>query len=117
MGDRGRFLCARTVGEALILLRNRAGLLRDDVAKRAGVSSGRLSRYEGDQTAKPDAGVLRRIVSELAEACGHDPRAVWTEVGEVLDAQRERAEHRALGIAAEVLSDDDPRGGMGSEGS
>ncbi len=83
MGD---YLAARTTGEALSLLRERAGLTQQELADRSGVAHGTLSRYERDETDKPDATVLRKLVRVLAAACGHDPERLWQEFGELLDA-------------------------------
>jgi transcriptional regulator with XRE-family HTH domain len=81
-------LTAKTVGEALTLLRARADLNRDDLARDAEVATGTLSRYERDKTQKPDAQVLRRLVTHLAEATGADARMLWREIGDLMDRQQ-----------------------------
>lgn len=86
--NRGTLLRAHTIGEALLLLRHRAHLSRDELAKRSGVAAGTLSRYENDETQKPDAGVLRDIAGALAEALGVELADLWGELGTLLDQVR-----------------------------
>lgn len=73
-----------TLGEALRLLRHRAGLSRDDLAALASVSSGAVSNYENDVSA-PSAAALRRISGALASALGVAPAPLWHELGAVID--------------------------------
>jgi transcriptional regulator with XRE-family HTH domain len=81
-------LTPRTVGEALTLLRARADLNRDDLAREADVATGTLSRYERDKTRKPDMAVIRRLVNHLAEVTGDDARTLWREIGDLMDRQQ-----------------------------
>jgi transcriptional regulator with XRE-family HTH domain len=81
-------LTPRTVGEALTLLRARADLNRDDLAREADVATGTLSRYERDKTRKPDMAVVRRLVIHLAEVTGDDEGVLWREIGDLMDRQQ-----------------------------
>jgi transcriptional regulator with XRE-family HTH domain len=76
---------ARTVGEALVLLRHRAHMSRDQVAVSAQVATGTLSRYENDLTLKPDVIALRRIARTLAEQTGDTEEKVWHDIGALID--------------------------------
>lgn len=80
-------LAARTVGEALILLRHRARLSRDQVADMAEVAGGTLSRLEKD-VGQSSAGILREVVKVLAGATNADYEALWAEIGRLLDDYR-----------------------------
>jgi transcriptional regulator with XRE-family HTH domain len=93
-------LTPRTVGEGLTLLRARADLNRDDLARSADVATGTLSRYERDKTRKPDMAVVRRLVNHLAEATGDDARVLWREFGDLMDRQRASAAY----VGAQVKS-------------
>ena len=81
-----RGLGPNSVGEALRLLRHRARLTRDALAKQAGVSAGAISNYENDVSA-PAAATLRRLALILAIAVDTDPGELWEQLGEVLDRQ------------------------------
>lgn len=72
-----------TVGEGLRLLQSRAGMLRDDLARAAGISSGSLSNYLNDVSIPP-AGVLRTLSDILSEQLGLNPARVWGEFGKLL---------------------------------
>lgn len=78
-------LMARSIGEALTLLRHRAGIGRDTAAQEAHVGEGTLSRYEHDQTAKPDLAAIRRVTQVLVGYSGDDMAEVWLEIGSLLD--------------------------------
>ena len=57
-------------------------------------------RWTGnDSTERPDVGLLRRLVSRLAEACGDPVGDVWFELGAILDAAEpanETETHRSI---------------------
>lgn len=72
-------LKANTVGEGLVLLRGRAGLPRDELARLAEVSSATLGRYESDATRKLDLTVLYRLLVELGSLLETDPDTLWLE--------------------------------------
>lgn len=78
-------LLPRTLGEALLVLRHRAGLGRDVTAIEARVPAETLSRYEKDLTAKPDLAAIRRIFIVLSDHTGDDMGRLWQEVGGLLD--------------------------------
>jgi transcriptional regulator with XRE-family HTH domain len=89
----------RSLGEAIRLLQARAGLTRDELARRAGISTGAASNYLNDSTL-PSAGILRRIGTALATALHEDPDQLWLQLGEVLDGQITlRQEMREMGRA------------------
>lgn len=68
---------AETVGEALRLMRGRAGLTRDEVAARAGLATGTVSRYEGDVTVRPEVAAVRRMLDVMADELEADPDVLW----------------------------------------
>ena len=82
-GDRG--LNPETLGEAIRMLRHRAQLTRDALAKLAGVSAGAISNYENDVTA-PAAPALRRICEVLATNVDRSGRDLWDQFGRILEA-------------------------------
>jgi transcriptional regulator with XRE-family HTH domain len=69
---------ADSLGEALRLMRAKADLRRDVIASRAGIASGTYSRYERDDTARPDVYAVRRVVVAFATELGADPEVLWT---------------------------------------
>lgn len=66
-----------TTGQALVFLRIKAGLTRDEAADLADISTGTLSRYENDQTARLDMGAIARYVDVLADANQIDADLIW----------------------------------------
>lgn len=95
-------LAPRTLGEALTLLRSRAGMTRDQLAAESGVGAGTITRYERDETGRVDLAAVRRLCAVLAEHADQEPDAVWAALGELFDranAADVRAEVRATGRA------------------
>jgi transcriptional regulator with XRE-family HTH domain len=84
--QRERQLGPDSIGEALRLLRHRARLTRDALAKESGVSAGAISNYENDVSA-PSAATLRRLALVLAAALETDALELWQQLGDVLDRQ------------------------------
>ena len=76
-------LAPSTLGEALRLLRHRAHVSRDELARSAGISAGAVSNYEND-VSDPAASTLRRLCSALARPLSAVP-AIWEQLGAVLD--------------------------------
>jgi len=92
------------LGEAIRLLRERAGLKRDELAARLeGVSPGRLSDYESGKPQKYDIDALRVIVRALAESLVVDIEELWTEIMAIRD---EELRVREAEREAEVLGND-----------
>jgi transcriptional regulator with XRE-family HTH domain len=67
----------RTMGQALVFLRIKAGLTRDEACELSGITTGTLSRYENDRTGRIDMGAVARHSEALALANGFDPDDVW----------------------------------------
>jgi DNA-binding XRE family transcriptional regulator len=65
-------LTARTIGEALTLLRRRSGMKRDDLAKVVGRAPGTVWRLETDQGSNVNMQYLRDLVRELCSRTGDD---------------------------------------------
>ena len=74
----------QSIGEALRLLRHRARTSRDQLAAKAGVSTGAISNYENDVSVPP-APTLRRMCRVLAELLGQSPAELWDQIGTLLD--------------------------------
>lgn len=68
-----------STGEVLRTLRQRAGLSRDDLAEKAGMASGTLTRYEGNVPTQPNVVSVRAILRVLAEELGRDAEQVWAD--------------------------------------
>jgi transcriptional regulator with XRE-family HTH domain len=96
---------ARSVGEALTLLRHRAKLTRDQLADQADVAKGTLSRYENDLTLKPDVRTLRRIAHVLATATGDDDAQVWHDLGDLILRAETITRVRAVADVSAVRDD------------
>ena len=96
-----------TLGEALCLLRRRAGITRNDLAAAAGVSGGALSTYENDAS-MPSAAVLRRLSRALADCLEVDVTDLWGPFGLLLDSPRGSGSHRVEGhrLIAKLTSTD-----------
>ena len=74
-----------TLGEALRLLRHRGRMSRDELARRAGVSSGAISNYEND-ISMPAAPTLRRLVVVIGEETGQRRADLSEQLGALFDA-------------------------------
>lgn len=90
----------QSLGEALCLLRRRAGMNRNHLAAAAGLSSGALANYENDASA-PSAAALRRLTRMLAECLDCDVAELWEQFGTLLEgnprlAPREVAAHGVI---------------------
>jgi len=93
-------LSSQSVGEALTLLRARAGKTRDDIAHDADVATGTLSRYERDVTISPDPDALQRLIVVLAELTDTDPDLLWIEIGELIDRQQKSRRYTRARVRA-----------------
>ena len=82
---RPSYLDPQSLGEALRLLRHRAGCSRGDLAAVVGVSTGALSNYENDVSV-PSASALRRLTRVIAERLDCEVPALWEQLGGTLDA-------------------------------
>lgn len=71
---------ARTVPEALLLLRARSGLTQGDLAARANLNERTIGNYETGKTRHRREAELARIVSALADALSEDRDALWGEL-------------------------------------
>jgi transcriptional regulator with XRE-family HTH domain len=76
-------LRAQTLGEAIRLLMQRAGLTRDDLAAASGVSAGSMSRYLANSGVPPSR-VLHRIATALADQLGVASEAIWVAFASML---------------------------------
>lgn len=71
--------------ELLGTLRRRAGLSRDELARRTGkgpgprMATGTVTRYESGEVVQPDAERVRALLRVIAEELGHDPDKVWRD--------------------------------------
>ena len=72
-------LSARTLGEALTLLRRRSGMKREHLAKAAQVSPGALWGWESDRTT-PKIQHLRPVIQVLSSKTGDDFDRTWLGV-------------------------------------
>lgn len=81
----GGVLGPQTLGEALRLLRHRAKVGRDHLARLVDISAGAISNYEND-VSMPAASTLRRLVVALAGLLGCSPSELWDQMGQILDA-------------------------------
>lgn len=100
----------RTVGEAIRIIRQRAGVSRDALANGAGIAGGSLSRLEADQTARPSPAMIRAVMDALAEAMDVDPDDFWQQFEAFLiDRERERA-NRYLAAQVRALRGRRPKG-------
>ena len=76
-------LRAQTLGEAMRLLMQRAGMTRDDLAEASGVSAGSMSRYLANGGVPPSR-VLLRITTVLADRLEVGSDAVWVAFASML---------------------------------
>jgi transcriptional regulator with XRE-family HTH domain len=91
-----------SLGEALCLLRRRAGITRNALAAAAGLSGAALSTYENDASA-PSAAALRRLTRALADCLGCDVAELWGQLGGLLD---DHVRPRAFRAGAQGLVDE-----------
>ena len=68
------------------MLRHRARITRDDLARSAGASAGAISNYEND-VSTPLAPTLRRVTHALAPLLGVAPAELWEQFGQIMDGQ------------------------------
>jgi transcriptional regulator with XRE-family HTH domain len=87
-------LRAQTLGEAMRLLMQRAGMTRDDLAEASGVSAGSMSRYLANGGVPPSR-VLLRITKVLADRLDVASDAVWVAFASILDEEDAGAVIRA----------------------
>jgi transcriptional regulator with XRE-family HTH domain len=73
-----------SLGESLRLLRHRAKIGRDQLAKLVGVSTGAISNYEND-VSMPAASTLRRLSAAFGQLLGCPPAELWGQFGQILD--------------------------------
>jgi transcriptional regulator with XRE-family HTH domain len=92
----------QSLGEALCLLRRRAGVTRNALAAAAGMSGAALSTYENDASA-PSAPALRRLTRALADCLDCDVAKLWEQLGDLLDEHVRSRGHR---IGAQALVDE-----------
>ena len=92
----------QSLGEALCLLRRRAGATRNALAAAAGLSGGALSTYENDASV-PSAPALRRLTRALADCLEVDVAELWAAFGDLLD---DHAAPRRRRVGAGVLVDE-----------
>lgn len=93
----------RTFAEALRLLRQRAGLTRDELAEVSGIAGGTISNYETGKTRQPRAADLRRVSRALARALGEDPARISEELLSLLDRERDRDDVAVIDAAVAAL--------------
>ena len=74
-----------SLGEALRMLRHRSRVSRDELARRAGVSSGAISNYEND-ISMPAAPTLRRLAVVIADETGQPRAELWEQLGVLFDS-------------------------------
>jgi ketosteroid isomerase-like protein len=74
----------KTLGEAIRLLQDRAGINREQFARACGVSPASITNYLAGNTT-PQAAVLRRMSNELAQLLNVDPVHLWVELGGLVD--------------------------------
>lgn len=98
----------QSLGEALCLLRRRAGLTRSALAAAAGMSGAALATYENDASA-PSGVALRRLTRALADCLDCDVAQLWEQFGDLLDEHVRSRGHRigAQQLVTELSSDRD----------
>jgi len=74
----------KTLGEAIRVLQDRAGMNREQLARASGVSPTSITNYVAGNTT-PQAAVLRRMSNELAQRLKLDPVHLWVELGALVD--------------------------------
>jgi ketosteroid isomerase-like protein len=92
----------KTLGEALRLLQDRAGMNRGQLARACRVSPASITNYLTGSTT-PQAGVLRRISNALADRLSIDPVHLWVELGVLVDASPPSRVARRPSKSAEAL--------------
>ena len=95
-------LSPETLGEALCLLRRRAGISRNDLAAASGISGGALSTYENDAS-MPSAAVLRRLTRALADCLELDVMDLWGPFGLLLDSPLRSRSHPDPGQGNQLI--------------
>jgi DNA-binding XRE family transcriptional regulator len=79
-------LTARNIGEGLYLLRVRAGMKREHLAKLTGRAAGTIWALETNRTQNPNMTIVRSIVRELTKETGDDFEATFGEFVRLLDS-------------------------------
>jgi transcriptional regulator with XRE-family HTH domain len=75
-----RITAARSVPEALLLLRARSGLTQEELARRTGLNERTIGNYETGKTKHRREVELARIVAALADALREDRDSLWSEL-------------------------------------
>lgn len=93
----------RNIGQALVFLRIRAGMTRDEACERSGISKGTLSRYENNMSAHLDMTKIAAYIDVLAEANDYEPDVVWRDLGRMLRITAQSA--AVLNAHAKLIAD------------
>jgi transcriptional regulator with XRE-family HTH domain len=73
-------LQARTLGEALGLLRHRAQISIVELEERTGISKGTLWNLETGRTRHPNQDTVKAVLAVLATEVGADLEDLWLEI-------------------------------------
>ena len=100
--DPGTLWDPRTMGQALVFLRIKAQLTRDEAARRSEISTGTLSRYENEGTSRIDAAAIARHCEMLSDANGYRCEDVWEALRPLL--AKRAASSAVLHAATEIIT-------------